>query len=258
MTDNNKQVILEINGLWAKTGDIEILKGVDLVVGHGEVHAIMGRNGSGKSTLANVIAGHPSYTQTAGTILLEGQDISGLGPTERARLGLFLGFQYPVAIPGVTVINFLKKALRSGRGIEISARDFRNRLYGYMDELEIDREFATRYLNDGFSGGEKKRLEVLQLRMLKPKVAILDETDSGLDIDALKTVSKGIATAVSEGTAVVLITHYQRILQYVRPDVVHVFLEGHVVENGGPELAQSLEAKGYDWLVGRNGVARAQ
>jgi len=250
--------VLEVRDLWAGTAGKTILKGVDLVVKPGEVHAIMGRNGSGKSTLANVLMGHPAYEVQKGRVLFRGrgpdgvlrapQDLLAVDVTARARAGLFLAFQYPVAVPGVTVSSFLRAALRSGRGRDVPAREFRKLLQASFKDLEIPEAFASRYLNEGFSGGEKKRLEVLQLRMLEPSLALLDETDSGLDIDALKSVSGGIVRAIERGVSVVLVTHYQRILQYVTPHVVHVFLDGRIVRTGGPELAHELESKGYDWL----------
>lgn len=248
--------ILEIRDLWAATAGKTILKGVDLTVRPGEVHAIMGRNGSGKSTLSNVLMGHPAYEVLKGTVRYQGRDLLAMDVTERARAGVFLAFQYPVAVPGVTVFNFLRSALRS-RGRDVAAREFRKTLLAAFKDLGVPDAFATRYLNDGFSGGEKKRLEVLQLRLLKPALALLDETDSGLDIDALKTVSGGIAQAIAEGVSVILVTHYQRILDYVTPDVVHVFLDGRIVRTGGPDLARELESKGYDWVDAEVAAAAA-
>ena len=227
--------------------DKEVVKGVDLSVKAGEVHAIMGPNGSGKSTLANGLMGHPSYTVEGG-LTLGGADVSALPPDEKARRGMFLAFQYPVAVPGVTVASFLRAAVSAVRGAEIPVREFRKEMLARMEDLEMDPAFAGRYLNDGFSGGEKKRVEILQLLMLKPRFALLDETDSGLDIDALKVVSKGINRAASDDTGMVLVTHYQRLLNYVQPHVVHVFMNGRIVRTGGPELALELEERGYDWL----------
>lgn len=234
--------------------DKEVVKGVDLVVNAGEVHAIMGPNGSGKSTLANGLMGHPSTT-VEGRIELAGRDVSALAPDDKARAGMFLAFQYPVAVPGVTVGSFLRAAVSAVRGQEIPIKDFRKELLARMEDLEMDRAFAGRYLNDGFSGGEKKRLEVLQLLMLKPLFALMDETDSGLDIDALRIVSAGINRAVAAGAGVVLVTHYQRLLKYVQPDVVHVLMAGRIIRSGGAELALELESRGYDWLEGAAAAA---
>jgi Fe-S cluster assembly ATP-binding protein len=231
-----------------------ILKGVDLTVRQGEVHAIMGPNGTGKSTLANTLMGHPSYQVTQGEIWFEGQNILDLAPDERARMGLFLAFQYPVSIPGVTVANFLRTAVNSRRraashddkGMPIP--EFRKMLKEKMDYLRMDHSFAGRYLNEGFSGGEKKRAEILQMAVLKPQIAILDETDSGLDIDALRIVSEGVNALRGPDLGVLVITHYQRILNYIKPDFVHVMMEGRIVESGGPELAVNLEEHGYEWV----------
>jgi Fe-S cluster assembly ATP-binding protein len=225
----------------------EVVKGVDLEVPAGEIHAIMGPNGSGKSTLANALMGHPAYT-LEGTVKLAGEDVAALSPDEKARRGMFLAFQYPVAVPGVTVASFLRAAVSAVRGADVPVREFRKELLARMEDLAMDPAFAGRYLNDGFSGGEKKRLEILQLLMLKPRFALLDETDSGLDIDALKIVSEGINAAASQDVGMVLVTHYQRLLNYVRPHVVHVFMDGRIVRTGGPELALELEERGYDWL----------
>jgi Fe-S cluster assembly ATP-binding protein len=226
----------------------EIIKGVSLDLRPGETIALMGPNGSGKSTLANAIMGHPSYEITAGRIFLQGEEITHLPPFERARRGLFLGFQYPVSVPGVTVATFLLTALGAVRGREVPVREFRKELMEQMKALEVDPSFAGRYLNDGFSGGEKKRLEILQMAMLKPRVALLDETDSGLDIDALRVVAEGIKRAAGPETGVLLVTHYQRILNYLEPDRVHVLMDGRIVRSGGPELAHELEARGYEWI----------
>ncbi|MEW9531160.1 Fe-S cluster assembly ATPase SufC [Microbispora sp. NPDC049125] len=238
---------LEIRDLHVAVGDKEILRGVDLVVRSGETHAIMGPNGSGKSTLAYAIAGHPKYTVTSGSVLLDGEDLLGMSVDERARAGLFLAMQYPVEVPGVTVSNFLRSAVTAVRGEAPKLREFAKDLKAGMDGLSIDPAFAQRNTNEGFSGGEKKRHEILQLELLKPKIAVLDETDSGLDVDALRVVSEGINRFRSQGdTGVLLITHYTRILRYVTPDHVHVFAGGRIVEEGGPELADKLEAEGYE------------
>lgn len=239
--------ILEVLGLRASISGKPILNGVDLVVRPGEVHAIMGRNGSGKSTLSNVVMGHPAYAVDGGEIRYQGRDLLQMDVTERARAGIFLAFQYPVAIPGVGVAQFLRSALRA-MGREVPAREFRRQLSAAFADLGIPDSFATRHVNDGFSGGEKKRLEILQMLLLQPKLALLDETDSGLDIDALRTVAAGINRAIAQGVSVVLVTHYQRILEYVRPDHVHVFLDGRVAMSGGPELATQLESRGYEWV----------
>jgi Fe-S cluster assembly ATP-binding protein len=230
----------------------EIVKGVDLEVGLNQVHAIMGPNGSGKSTLSYAIMGHPAYEITEGRILLDGDDVTEMAANERAERGLFLAFQYPHAIPGVTVTSFLRSAINSIRkaqngGVEspIPIPEFRQELLAQMDRLKVSRELASRYLNDGFSGGEKKRVEILQMAMLKPRIAVLDETDSGLDIDALRVVAGGVKELVGPNMGALVITHYQRILDYIKPDFVHVFVGGRIVEEGGPELAQKLEAEGY-------------
>jgi Fe-S cluster assembly ATP-binding protein len=234
----------------------EILKGVNLTVQQGTIHAIMGPNGSGKSTLANTIAGHPGYTVTGGEIWYRGQNILDLEADERSRLGLFLAFQYPVAIPGVTVANFLRSAINAHRAEEgtdpketaIPVAEFRKLLRDGMKELEIDQNFSRRYLNEGFSGGEKKRLEVLQMTMLKPGIAVMDETDSGLDIDAIGIISRGVNALLNPDMGVLVITHYQRLLNYIKPHVVSVMMDGRVVREGGPELSHELEANGYDWI----------
>jgi Fe-S cluster assembly ATP-binding protein len=241
---------IAIQGLSVSIQNQEIIRGLNLEFSQGEVHAIMGPNGSGKSTLAKVIAGHPDYEVTSGDILLDGESILGLEPDERARRGLFLAFQYPMEIPGVSNANFLRAALqaRLPEGEELEATEFYQRLYEKMDLLEIRRELTARSVNEGFSGGEKKRNEILQLAMLEPAFAILDETDSGLDIDALRIVAKGVNTLRGPGLGILLITHYQRLLNYIVPDYVHVMFEGKIVRSGGKELALELEAKGYDWL----------
>jgi len=245
---------LEIRNLHVALEDgTEIVKGVDLEVDLGQKHAVMGPNGSGKSTLAYALMGHPAYEVTEGQILFDGDDLTELGADERAQRGLFLAFQYPHAIPGVTVTSFLRSAINANRkaasgGEEdpVPIPEFRTNLLAAMEELRVPRELASRYLNDGFSGGEKKRVEILQMAMLKPKIAVLDETDSGLDIDALKIVANGVNKLVGPETGVLLITHYQRILDYVTPDFVHVFVDGRIVADGGPELAHKLEADGYE------------
>lgn len=241
--------IFEIKDVHVEVEGKEVVSGVTLQVKPGEVHAIMGPNGSGKSSLSNALMGHPAYHITRGEAYLDGQNLLDMEADERSRAGLFLAFQYPLAIPGVTVANFMRAAVQSHRGKGADMSDFRKLFLDRMAELNIDREFATRYLNDGFSGGEKKRIEILQMSMLNPKMALLDETDSGLDIDALKTVAEGINRYHTDQNAVVLVTHYQRLLNYVRPDFVHVMSRGRLVKSGGPELALELEEKGYDWLV---------
>jgi len=238
---------LEIRDLHVTVADKEILRGVNLTVKAGETHAIMGPNGSGKSTLAYAIAGHPKYTVTSGSITLDGVDVLTMTVDERARAGLFLAMQYPVEVPGVSVANFLRTAVTAVRGEAPKLRDFTKELKGSMTELQMDPAFAQRNVNEGFSGGEKKRHEILQLELLKPKIAVLDETDSGLDVDALKVVSEGVNRFSAGGeTGVLLITHYTRILRYVKPDFVHVFAGGKIVEQGGPELADLLESEGYE------------
>jgi Fe-S cluster assembly ATP-binding protein len=236
--------------LHASVNGQEIVRGVNLEFKQGEVHAVMGPNGSGKSTLAKVMAGHPDYEVTEGDILLDGNSILELEPDERARHGLFMAFQYPIEIPGVSNANFLRAALqaRLPEGEELDATDFYQRLYEKMDLLEIRREFTARSVNEGFSGGEKKRNEILQLAILEPAFAVLDETDSGLDIDALKVVAKGVNQLRGPNLGVLLITHYQRLLNYIIPDFVHVMAHGRIVRSGGKDLALELEAKGYDWL----------
>jgi Fe-S cluster assembly ATP-binding protein len=246
--------ILEIRDLHVAVEGKPILKGVNLTIHKGEVHALMGPNGSGKSTLSNALMGHPNYTVTSGDILFKGESILELSPDERARRGLFLAFQYPVAISGVSVVNFLRTALKSIRGEEVPVREFRKLLKEKMALLGVDDSFAGRYVNDGFSGGEKKRHEILQMAMLQPEMAILDETDSGLDIDALRTVAEGINKLTGPNLGVLLITHYQRILNYVRPHYVHVLVDGRIVKSGGSELAEKLEAQGYDWILRELGI----
>ena len=239
---------LEIQNLHVRTEDREILHGVDLNVAKGETHALMGPNGSGKSTLANTLMGNPQYEITEGKILLEGEDITEADPDERARAGLFLAFQYPATIPGVSVANFLRMAVNAGREEPIKVKEFGQLLGKHMELLKIDRAFTSRYLNEGFSGGEKKRAEILQLAMLSPSYAVLDETDSGLDIDALRIVADGVNAMREPERGFLIITHYTRILSYVRPDFVHIMLDGKIVREGGAELADQLEEKGYEWV----------
>lgn len=244
--------MLTIKNLHAAVEDKEILKGIDLEVKAGEVHAIMGPNGSGKSTLSSVIAGKEDYKVTEGSVILDGEDLDDLAPEERAHKGIFLSFQYPIEIPGVTVTNFIKTAInetRKAKGLEeLPAKDMLAKIRETAEMLEIDRKFLSRSLNEGFSGGEKKRNEIFQMAMLEPKLAILDETDSGLDIDALKIVANGVNKLKSKDNAVIVITHYQRLLDYIVPDFVHVLYNGKIVKSGGKELALELEEKGYDWL----------
>mgnify|MGYP006266122477 CR=1 FL=1 len=247
---------LEIRGLHVtvetESGSIEILKGVDLTVSSGETHAIMGPNGSGKSTLAYSIAGHPKYTITGGSVILDGVDLLEMSVDERAKAGLFLAMQYPVEVPGVSVSNFLRTAATAIRGEAPKLREWVGEVKGAMEALHMDPAFAQRNVNEGFSGGEKKRHEIMQLELLKPKIAILDETDSGLDVDALRIVSEGVNRAKAQSNlGVLLITHYTRILRYIKPDYVHVFASGRIVEEGGPELAEKLEAEGYAEYVSR-------
>lgn len=237
--------LLEVKNLRVSVEGKEILKGISLTLEKGQVHAVMGPNGSGKSTLSNTLMGHPKYQVTGGQILFQGKDLSPLKPYERARAGIFLAFQYPTAIPGVSVANFLRTAMKARFGDQFQAKEFRKQVKEAMAVLGIEDSFATRYVNDGFSGGEKKRHEILQMALLKPFLAVLDETDSGLDIDALRTVSEGINRLRGPELGILMITHYQRLLNYVQPDVVHVFVDGRIVRSGGKELALELEAKGY-------------
>jgi Fe-S cluster assembly ATP-binding protein len=249
--------LLELKNLHVALEDgTEIVKGVDLSVSPGEVHAVMGPNGSGKSTLAYALMGHPAYEITEGQLIFDGEDVTEAGADERAQKGLFLAFQYPHAIPGVTVTSFLRSAINAIRkarngGVDdpIPVKEFRTELLAAMDRLKVPRELASRYLNDGFSGGEKKRVEILQMAMLEPRIAVLDETDSGLDIDALKIVAGGVKDLVGPSMGALVITHYQRILNYIKPDFVHVFVGGRIVEEGGPELAHKLEAEGYEAFI---------
>ncbi len=249
--------LLEIKNLYVATEDgTEIVRGVDLSVNTNEVHAIMGPNGSGKSTLAYALMGHPGYEITEGEILLDGENVVELEADERAQRGLFLAFQYPHAVPGVTVASFLRSALNAirkaragGQEDPVKIPEFRKELTAIMNELKIPKEMAGRYLNEGFSGGEKKRVEILQMALLKPRIAVLDETDSGLDIDALRIVAQGVRKLVGPEMGALVITHYQRILSYIKPDFVHVFVDGRIVEEGGPELAERLEAEGYEAIL---------
>ncbi len=245
---------LEIRNLHVNVEEKPILRGVNLTVKQGESHALMGPNGSGKSTLANVLLGHPAYAVTAGQIIFDGEDLLEMEADERSRAGLFLAFQYPVSIPGVTLANFLRQAINSRMKAEdpdskgISIPEFRRLLKSKMDYLKMDHSFAGRYLNEGFSGGEKKRAEILQMAALEPRIAILDETDSGLDIDALRVVAEGVDKLKGPNLGVLVITHYQRILNYIKPEYVHVMFEGRIVESGGSDLALHLEENGYDWV----------
>ena len=255
---------LAVKNLHVSVDGNEILKGLNLEINKGEIHAIMGPNGSGKSTLANTLMGHPAYTVSEGEIWLERQNIIELTPDERSRRGLFLAFQYPSSIPGVSVANFLRTAINArhdistgdnGNGV-MSIRDFRRLLKDKMSMLQMDASFASRYLNDGFSGGEKKRMEILQMALLEPKIAVLDETDSGLDIDALRIVSEGVNQLMNPDMGVLVITHYQRILNYIRPDQVHILVDGRIVKSGDSELALELEERGYDWVKESSALAR--
>jgi len=249
---------LEISDLHVAVEDTKILKGVDLTVGQGEIHALMGPNGTGKSTLAYALMGHPSYDVIQGQMLFNGRDLEDMEPDERARLGLFLAFQYPVAIPGVSLASFLRSAINARLRADnpedkgVSIPKFRKMLKEKMDLLQMPHEFAGRYLNEGFSGGEKKRAEILQLAALEPEIAVLDETDSGLDIDALRIVASGVNALAGPELGVLIITHYQRILNYIKPDYVHIMLDGRIVESGGAELAEHLEDHGYDWIRERH------
>jgi Fe-S cluster assembly ATP-binding protein len=248
--------VLEIKNLHANTGNTSILKGINLTINLGEVHAIMGKNGSGKSTLAKVIAGHPSYTVTQGDILFEKSSILNMPPEERAQAGIFLGFQYPVEIPGVSNIDFLRLAYNSrqkAKGLEeLEPLEFFELVHSKLGIVGMDSSFLTRNVNEGFSGGEKKRNEILQMALLDTKVSVLDETDSGLDIDALKTVANGVNSLVSNSNAIILITHYQRLLDYITPDFIHIMQDGQIVKTGTKDLALELEKKGYDWIKGES------
>ncbi len=244
---------LEIRNLHARAGDKEILRGLDLTVAQGEIHALMGPNGSGKSTLANVIMGHPNLDVTEGQILWDGEDITEADTDERSRMGLFMAFQYPVSVPGVTVTKYLRTVLNAHREAKgedpIPLKDFRQAVEAAMTLTKVPQEFSRRYLNEGFSGGEKKRMEILQLALQRPELAILDETDSGLDIDALRVVADGVNSVAGPDMGVLIITHYQRILHYIQPSHVHVMYRGRIVKEGGPALVEELEAKGYGWIT---------
>lgn len=248
----SKDILLEVNGLRAKVEDKEILKGVDLTVRAGEVHAIMGPNGSGKSTLSGVLTGNPAYTVTGGSATFHGLDLLALSPEDRSHEGLFLSFQYPVEIPGVSMVNFMRAAVNAKRKYfnepPLSASDFLKLMRQKRAIVELDNKLASRSVNEGFSGGEKKRNEIFQMAMLEPRLAILDETDSGLDIDALRVVAGGVNQLKSKDNATIVITHYQRLLDYIKPDFVHILYKGRIVYSGGPELALELEEKGYDWI----------
>ena len=253
----SNELLLDIKGLTVAVEGKQILNGLDLQVAQGEVHAIMGPNGSGKSTLANSLMGHPRYQVTGGEVRFLGEDILPLSTDERARRGIFLAFQYPTSIPGVTMVNFLRQAMKAVRGQDVPVREFREKLLSTMKMLKVDEQFARRYVNEGFSGGEKKRAEVLQMGILEPKLAILDETDSGLDIDALRTVAEGVNALMRPELGVVLITHYQRLLNYIKPQFVHILYQGRMIESGGPELALELEKSGYDPIIEKYGKVLA-
>ena len=250
---------LEIRNLHVRAGEKEILRGLDLSVSKGEIHALMGPNGSGKSTLANAVMGHPGLEVTDGQILWQGEDITDASPDERSRMGLFMAFQYPVGVPGVTVTKYLRTVMnahRDARGEEpVSLKEFRQTVEAAMELTKVPRDFSTRYLNEGFSGGEKKRMEILQLALQHPELAILDETDSGLDIDALRVVADGVNSVAGPDLGVLIITHYQRILDFVKPSHVHVMYRGRIVREGGPQLVTELEAKGYGWITSELGEA---
>jgi Fe-S cluster assembly ATP-binding protein len=254
MTNTNGVAMLEIQGLTATVEGKEILKGIDLVVKQGESHAMMGPNGSGKSTLANVLMGRPGYVATGGTVRFKGEEILKLTPDQRAKRGLFLAFQYPTEVPGVSVVNFLRTAYTSIKGEQVSALAFRKHMKEKMNLLGVEDAMVNRYVNQGFSGGEKKKNEILQLAVLEPEIALLDETDSGLDIDSLKAVATGIAQLIGPDLGVLLITHYQRILNYITPDYVHVMMGGRIVKSGGKELAHELEQKGYEEIRQELGI----
>jgi Fe-S cluster assembly ATP-binding protein len=255
-SDNgHRPATLEIRGLHATVEDKPILQGIDLVVKQGEIHALMGPNGSGTSTLSNVIMGRPGYVLTAGEVVFNGEVITALTPDERAKRGLFLAMQYPTEVPGVSVVNFLRTAYQSVKGEQVSALEFRKHMKSQMDRLGVEDAMVNRYVNQGFSGGEKKRNEILQLAVLEPQVAILDETDSGLDIDSLKLVATGVDELVGPDLGVLIITHYQRMLNYITPDHVHVMIGGRIVKSGGPELAHELEEKGYEGIRSELGLS---
>jgi Fe-S cluster assembly ATP-binding protein len=253
--------ILEIRGLKVSIAgkpELQIVKGIDLAIRPGEIHALMGPNGSGKSTLAGAVAGSPAYHVDEGSVIFKGRDVTGRPADERARTGMFLSFQYPTTIPGVTMVNFLREALKARRGEEVPAREFLAELRKTLETLKMDESFARRYVNDGFSGGEKKRAEILQLGMLKPELAILDETDSGLDVDALRTVAEGVNALRTPEIGILIITHYERILNYITPDFVHILVAGKIVKSGDFSLAQEIEATGYDPILEELGVAQGE
>jgi Fe-S cluster assembly ATP-binding protein len=254
-TNGSSPATLEVRDLHATIEGKEILRGIDLTVRQGEIHALMGPNGSGKSTLSNVIMGRPGYTITKGQVVFNGEDITALTPDERAKRGLFLAMQYPTEIPGVSVVNFLRTAYQSIKGTQISALEFRKHMKSQMDRLGIEDAMVQRYVNQGFSGGEKKRNEVLQLAVLEPSIALLDETDSGLDIDSLKLVAESVNELVGPDLGVLVITHYQRMLNYITPQHVHVMMRGRIVRSGGPELSHELEDKGYEGIRKELGLA---
>ena len=245
--------LLKITGLTVAVEGKQILNGVDLTVNRGEVHAIMGPNGSGKSTLANSLMGHPRYQITGGAVRFKGENILGLSPDKRAAAGMFLAFQYPTSIPGVTMVNFLRQAMKAVRGTDVPVREFREKLLSTMKLLKMDEQFARRYVNEGFSGGEKKRAEILQMGILDPDLAVMDETDSGLDIDALRTVAEGVNALTTPKLGVILITHYQRLLNYITPQFVHILYQGRIIQSVGPELALQLEEQGYDPVIAKYG-----
>jgi Fe-S cluster assembly ATP-binding protein len=251
------QPILELHGLKvsiAEKPDVKIVKGIDLTIRAGEIHALMGPNGSGKSTLASTIAGSPAYQVDEGRIVYRGEDITGAAADERARKGIFLSFQYPTPIPGVTMVNLMRESLKARRGVEVPAREFLAELRATLGKLKMSEEMARRYVNDGFSGGEKKRAEILQMGLLKPDLAILDETDSGLDVDALRTVSEGVNALRTPEMGILIITHYERILNYIQPDFVHILFEGRIVKSGGFDLAKRIEHEGYDPILKELGI----
>jgi Fe-S cluster assembly ATP-binding protein len=256
--NDTKRTLLACEDIQVSVGDKEVIRGVSFSLRAGEKIALMGPNGSGKSTLVNTLMGHPGYRLTSGRIWFDGEDVTETPVDEKARRGMFLAFQYPVAIPGVSVANFLRAAVNARRGADVPIRDFRKELMEAFKLLQADSAFASRALNDGFSGGEKKRIEILQMAMLKPRVALLDETDSGLDIDALRDVANGINAVCGPETGVLLVTHYQRLLNYVKPDFVHVLMEGRIVESGGADLVGKLEELGYDWIEKNVAAAEAQ
>jgi Fe-S cluster assembly ATP-binding protein len=253
--NSSSEALFEVKNLKVQVDETLILKGINLKIMPGEVHALMGRNGSGKTTLSHTLMGHPAYEVIDGEVILSGELINDLEPDERAKRRLFLGFQYPTSIPGVTVANFLRASLKAVRGDEVPVKEMRKLIKAEIEALQIPEDFMNRFLNDGFSGGEKKRLETLQMRLLQPKMAILDETDSGLDVDALRLVSQQIESLRAPDRGILLITHYQRMLNYIKPDFVHILMNGEIVQSGGPELALKVEDIGYDWTTAASGTA---